>query len=127
MIEELELIEQIVSRLTGTGEWVFVGTILYLTITKLVLYFVIGYSIKLAATHISAFFMADMTKSEAEDLKEQFEAVKSDLHTAESTLSSKDLRQGTEIESLKIKHDAEIEKIKHLYKILKEKKGAIDD
>jgi len=124
MIEELNLIKAIVGDLSGVGLWVFLGTISYMLITKMVLYVGLGYLVKLIAGKVAEYFKADITKAEAEELESENDRLKKDADAARTEADRQRIIDGASVEALKTKHKIEIEDIKHLYKILKESRGS---
>jgi hypothetical protein len=100
MIEELQLIKELVGELTGAGIWVFVGVVSY----KLVKLGAIVWFLHSVIGKIFTFMKADITKGEAEVIKDS--ALKSE-------------RQLREAEA---KHESEMNEVKAMYKILKEAK-----
>ena len=123
MIEELTLIKAIVGDLSGVGLWVFLGTISYMLLTKMVLYIGLGYLVKLIVGKVAEFFKADITKAEAEELESENEKLKDDAAKARTEADRQRIIDGANVEALKNKHKIELEDIKHMYKILKEAKG----
>jgi len=122
MIEELTLIKAIVGDLSGVGLWVFLGTISYMLITKMVLYIGIGYLVKLIANKVSNFFNADITKEGQNALESEVEQLRLSQVATRAEAERRKILDGVNEEALKTKHKIEIEDIKHMYKILKESK-----
>jgi len=123
MIEELELIKAIVGDLSGVGLWVFLGTISYMLITKMVLYVGLGYIVKLIATKISEHFKADMTQDEAKELESENDRLKEQAQDSKTEQQRQRIIDGANIEAMQSKHKRELEEVKAMYKILKEAKG----
>lgn len=95
MIDELKILQEILGDLTGLGGW-FIAA--YFTLKLATICAWVG-GTYLIACQVTALFVSDMTKGEAEDIR--LEAKKK---IAEA--------------------NAETERVQHMYKLLKEKKEA---
>jgi hypothetical protein len=104
MIEELKLLQEIVGDLSAIGGWVAGGYILYKIVTSLVLMIGGGWLINLVVGKISEHMKAGISKAEAERIQ------------------CARTRENAEHSANEIRLKAEIENVKHMYKILKEKK-----
>lgn len=106
MIDELRLIQEIVGDLSAAGGWIAGGYIGYrfiVTMTTIVGFiWLAAYVVRQIAEHLKA----AITRHEADRIILQ------------------NSRLECEKEDLKAAHRTELEKIKHLYKILKESKNA---
>ena len=108
MIEELQLLRDIFGDLTGFGMYAIGFYIAY----KLITFGSVCYLIKFAIEKLFAFFKADITKEEADIIRRGATKAECENKELQATINANCT-----------KHDAELEKIKHMYKILKEAKG----
>lgn len=109
MIDELKILQSIVGDLSGLGAWLVAAYLSY----KVIFLAAIIYLIKFIVTGVLNHIRAGITKAEGEALKAEMTS-REGRH--EAAISKKDC----EIDRAKI----ETEKVKHMYKILKEKGDA---
>ncbi len=105
MIEELQMIKSIVGDLAGAGLWAMSAYIGYKLIINLVFYIGGGWLVHAIAKMIFNQFKADITRREA------------------NVIIETSRRKSSEIEILNKKHKSELDEVKSMYKILKEKKN----
>ena len=122
MIDELTLIKAIVGDLSGVGLWVFLGTVSYMLITKMVLYIGIGYLVKLVANKVASHLKGDLTREGVNAIESEIKNLRKEMAEIRAEDERRVIMQDANLEALKTKHKAELEDIKHMYKILKESK-----
>ena len=113
---ELEIMQQIITMIGGATEsavtiamlWIVGGYLVTLTGWGMFVYL-----IKFLTGVLYKFFTTDVSKSEHLEVKDRLSSVAQELKNKESEFYSK-------IQTMKSEHKVEVEKIKHLYKILKE-------
>lgn len=101
MIEELKILQNIVGDLSGLGGWLVAAFLIY----KVLFLAVAAYALHFIVTAVAEHFKAGITKEQAMNIKAENMRLIS-VHEAE-----------------KVGLKSEIERIKHMYKILKEAKG----
>ncbi len=106
MIEELEMIKAIVGDLAGAGLWGMGAYIAYKLIINLVFYIGGGYLIHTIATLVYKASTADITRQDADMLR------------------TENARKTAKLDAMEITHKSELDEVKAMYKILKEKKDA---
>lgn len=102
MIDEIKLLQEIIGDLSGLGAWLVAAYLGY----KLAVGAAVVYVFRLLIVTVSAHFKVDMTKREAEHLRAEI------------------VRVNSAAAAEKVRSASEIERVKHLYKILKEAKDA---
>lgn len=100
MIEELRILQEIIGDLSGLGAWLVGAYIGY----KVLLLAVLTYIANLVIKAISAFLKPGITRGEA--------------NTIQADMALKDAKH----EAQMIEVNSECERVKHMYKILKEAK-----
>jgi len=109
MIEELKLLQSILGDLSSVGGWVAAGIIGYKLIVNMTMIIGAGWLLKAVASMIYSHVKSDITRSEANDIKAESTRAKADNEVRVTALESK------------------LEKVKHMYKILKESKELKDN
>lgn len=109
MIDELKILQSIVGDLSGLGAWLVAAYLSY----KIIFLTAIIYLIKFIVNGVMDYFRAGITRQEAEALQAEMTA-RQGRH--EAALSAKDCQI--------VKAGQETEKVKHMYKILKEANDA---
>jgi len=109
MIDELKILQSIVGDLSGLGAWLVAAYLSY----KVIFLAAIIYLIKFIVNGILNYFRAGITRQEAEAIQAEMTS-RAGRH--EAAMSAKDCQ----IEKAR----SETEKVKHMYKILKEKNDA---
>jgi hypothetical protein len=104
MFEELTLLKEIVGDLSSVGGWIAGGWIIYKVLVNMTLIIGGGWLVKTVAQMIANHCKAGISKSEGDCLQSENRRLKSELDSAQT------------------KWKSEIERVKHMYKILKEKK-----
>jgi len=109
MIDELKILQSIVGDLSGLGAWLVAAYLSY----KIIFLAAIVYLIKFIVNGVLNHMRAGITKCEAEALKAEMTSM---IARHEAGISRKE----SEIDRANI----ETEKVKHMYKILKEANNA---
>lgn len=100
MFEELQLLKEIVGDLSSVGGWIAGGWILHKFIVSMTLMLGGGYLLFKVAKLVAAYFNSPISKEEAEVISEESLRLKKRLTESEH----------------------ETERVKHMYKLLKEKR-----
>ena len=109
MIDELELIKQILGDLSGVGIWGFMAFLGYSLSKTILVWGGFFYIINKAIVFVFEYLKADVTKAECQ-------AVAKEAHDIRTNKERGEADHYAEVTRLK----ADVEKVKHLYKILKE-------
>lgn len=115
---EIEIMQQIISMVGGATESAVTIAILWIVggyLVSLIGWGVFLYLVKFIATTIYKYLTVEVKKDEHLITLDQ-------LSKARSTIELNNNRHTSERDIMKSEHKIEIEKIKHLYKILKESK-----
>ena len=102
MIEELQILKGIVGDLSGVSIWLMVGYIFM----RIAIVAAWVYTAKLLIQAAKGVLTAEVTKDQYRSIDDENHSIKRDM------------------EALRSKTDMEVQEVKHLYKILKESKGA---
>lgn len=105
MLEELKLLQEIVGDLSSVGGWVAAGVIAYKLLINMTLMIGGAFFLKYIADMISAHVKSDITRQEADQLR------------------AGHVRDQADKDAQIVKANIETERVKHMYKILKESKG----
>ena len=108
LVAELEILKGIVGDLSGVGLWIAVLYCLY----KIVVIGALLYSLRYVVGSVIGHLSADVTKAEAKVIIEASEVVER---------RNKDL--ASELAREQKNFNVELDRVKHMYKILKEKAG----
>lgn len=106
---ELEILKNIIGDLSGVGLWLVAAYLFY----KLTIITAIGYTIHYIVKAVSTHFKAPITRAEADALKDKLRVLDVDLDVANKIWESR-------LEVQRTSSQAELERVQHLYKILKE-------
>jgi len=123
MIDELKILQEIIGDLSGLGGWLVGAYLSY----KLIFMCVLLYAFNLVVSAVVRHLKADITREEANLILSGAAAVELKLNGIKEVHSAEMTRKDAEHYAAILEVNTKIERVKHMYKILKESKGEKDE
>lgn len=123
MIDELKILQEIIGDLSGLGGWLVGAYLSY----KLILMGALLYAFKFVISAVVSYAKADITREEANLILSGAEKAELRLKGIDATHEAEMTRKDADHFAAIAKVNTEIERVKHMYKILKESKGGKDE